>query len=92
MKLAKCPNCQAPQSLRKILFLTNFGTKVCSNCNAEYQVIKTKAIPATFLILISLLFWPYIPVFNSIPFGLFAWAVIGLVLYLKYLPLEVVRN
>ncbi|ELZ1717805.1 hypothetical protein SD909_004214 [Vibrio parahaemolyticus] len=92
MKLAKCPNCQAPQSFRKIVFLTNFGTKVCSSCNAEYQVIKPKAIPATFLILIPLLFGQHIPVFNSIPFGSFAWAVIGSVLYFKYLPLEVVRN
>ena len=42
MKLAKCPNCQTPQSFRKIVFLTNFSVKECSSCKTKYQIIKSK--------------------------------------------------
>ncbi|EGQ8808847.1 TPA: hypothetical protein NJ084_004707 [Vibrio parahaemolyticus] len=92
MKLAKCPNCQVPQSLRKMVFLTNFSSRVCSSCGGKYQTDSVKVIPATFLIIIPLLFGEHLPIFGSFPLLSFVWAGFGAMLLFKYMPLKEVHN
>jgi hypothetical protein len=80
------------QGLKKVFFLTNFGTRTCEFCETEYETIKSKIIPATFAIIFPLFLGKHLPLFSSFPLLSFAWAVIGFGILLKYMPLKVVNN
>lgn len=92
MKLTKCPNCGAKQGFTKILFLTNFGSRVCDNCQVRYETVTSKVVPLTLIVIAPL---ALVGIFSDLQyyFGLsFAWASIGLALLLYYMPLRVLNT
>ena len=92
MKFAKCPKCGEFQGLKKVFFLTNFGTRTCKYCKAEYETVKSKVIPATFGIILPLMVGNYLSLFSAYPLLNFLWVFVGLGILMKYLPLRVVNN
>jgi len=92
MKFAKCPSCGEYQGLKKVLFLTNFGTRKCESCKTEYETIKSKTILATIAIIFPLFIGKHLPIFSSYPLITLLWVLAGLAILFKHMPLKVVNN
>jgi CXXC-20-CXXC protein len=92
LNFVKCPNCGVPQSLKKVFWLTNFGHITCDDCKNEYEVVKSKALPMTLAIVLPIIFGKNLPILNQSFIFVLLWAVIGLGLYFKYMPLRITSN
>lgn len=92
LKLAKCPKCGKHQELKKVLFINNFNSKICSSCGVNYELVKSRSTVMLFAVILPVIFGQNLPFISG--FAGFVtvtiWGVVGMALYLKNMPLRLV--